>query len=67
MVQNIRQVVGRKLKAPAWSGLFVERRHQTRLCLLLAHRDISLRCQVRPLSGHSRHGHACCWLDLGRE
>jgi hypothetical protein len=30
----------------------------------LAHRDISLRYEVRSLSGHSGHGRACCWLDL---
>jgi len=36
-------------------------------CLFMAHRVISLRCEVRSLSGHSGHGHACCWLDLGRE
>jgi hypothetical protein len=29
-----------------------------------AHRDISLRCEVRSLSGHSGHGRAYGWLDL---
>ena len=40
---------------------------QARRCLSLAHRDISLRREVRSLSGHSGHGRACWWLDLGRE
>jgi len=34
---------------------------------LLAHRDISLRCEIRSLSGHCGHGRACGWLDLCRE
>src|SRR5258708_37184727 len=28
----------------------------------LAHRDISLRCKIRSLSGHSGCGQICCWL-----
>ena len=30
----------------------------------MAHRDISLSCEIRSLSGHSGHGRACCWFDL---
>jgi hypothetical protein len=33
----------------------------------MAHRDISLRCEIRSLSGHCGHGRACGWLDLCRE
>jgi len=32
-------------------------------CQYDAHRDISLRCEVRSLSGHSGHGRTYCWLD----
>src|SRR4029077_17487995 len=49
-------------KAVSVGGLF----HCGR-CRLLALRVISLRREVRSLSGHSGHGRACCWLELGRE
>jgi len=36
-------------------------------CRLMAHRVISLRYELRSLSGHSEHSRACCWLAPGRE